>query len=227
MRSTGRTDRLDELAQAAGTVFMGRGFVRARMSDVAALAEVSQGLLYTYFESKEALILYVAQREIAGEPVPVEDLPIPDPGPLAAMQMIGRALEEAFVMPTLQQAVGTTDHTVDELAEILRELYHSVARWRRLIRMVEMTARDLADVKQKFYARGRRPFVGTLARYLEQGIASGAFRPVPDAAIAARLMIETIAWFANHRHGDLDSADIPDDVAEEMVIDMLVASVRP
>jgi AcrR family transcriptional regulator len=218
-------DRLDELALAARQVFMAKGFVRARMSDVASLAEVSQGLLYTYFASKDALVLHVIDREIADAPLPAPELPIPDPDPGAATARANAALKSAFAFPALHAAVETGTHDAAELDQILRAIYDAVARWRWVLRMMEMTARDITEVKQRYYTRGRRPFVETLGRYLDAGIASGAFRPVPDTAIAARLLVETIAWFANHRFGDLDSADIEDDVAEETVIDMLKASV--
>jgi hypothetical protein len=56
-------------------------------------------------------------------------------------------------------------------------------------------------------------------------VASGHFAPVPDPEVAARFVIETVAWFANHRYGDYDGAQIPDDVAEETVVQLVTAGL--
>ncbi len=66
-----------------------------------------------------------------------------------------------------------------------------------------------------------------LTRYLERRIASGALRAVPDPATAARLVLETITWFARHRLGDADSANIEDAIARETTIDFLVHGLAP
>ncbi len=48
-------DRLDQILQAATRVFARTGLENSRMSLVASEAGVSQGTLYNYVESKEAL----------------------------------------------------------------------------------------------------------------------------------------------------------------------------
>jgi hypothetical protein len=51
------------------------------------------------------------------------------------------------------------------------------------------------------------------------------FRPIPDADVAARYLIETVSWFANHRYGDHDGKKIPDEVARTTVIDLVTNSM--
>ena len=50
------------------------------------------------------------------------------------------------------------------------------------------------------------------------------FRSVPDIPAAARFIVETIAWFAMHRHGDLDSAMLDDDTCRTTVRHLLLAA---
>lgn len=51
---------------------------------------------------------------------------------------------------------------------------------------------------------------------------------MPDVAATARLVDETQAWSARHRHGDQDAGDVAgDDVARATVIDVLVAGLLP
>ena len=47
--------------------------------------------------------------------------------------------------------------------------------------------------------------------------------PIPQ--VAARFVIETVAWFANHRYGDHDGAQIPNDVAEATVVQLVTAGL--
>jgi hypothetical protein len=42
--------------------------------------------------------------------------------------------------------------------------------------------------------------------------------------VAARFIVESVAWFAYHRHGDADSKMIDDVAAEETVVDLLLAA---
>ena len=57
--------------------------------------------------------------------------------------------------------------------------------------------------------------------------AEGRLRPVPDAAIAARLLIETTAWFAWHRLGDPAPQPMDDSLARETVIAVLSRGLLP
>jgi len=53
--------RPSELTAAALALFVEKGFAATRLEDVAALAGVSKGTLYLYFDSKEALFKAVIQ----------------------------------------------------------------------------------------------------------------------------------------------------------------------
>lgn len=57
--------RPSELTAAALTLFVEKGFAATRLDDVAALAGVSKGTLYLYFDSKEALFKAVIQEGMA------------------------------------------------------------------------------------------------------------------------------------------------------------------
>lgn len=53
--------RADQITTAASEVFLKSGFHGASMQDIARAAGVSMGLLYRYFESKEAIVASVAR----------------------------------------------------------------------------------------------------------------------------------------------------------------------
>src|ERR1700675_1554228 len=49
-------DRRDQIIDAAMQVFAQKGFIRATNKDIAREAGITPGLIYYYFESKEALL---------------------------------------------------------------------------------------------------------------------------------------------------------------------------
>jgi AcrR family transcriptional regulator len=218
---------LEQLGQAALGVFKQRGYRQARMSDVARAMGVSQGLLYTYVESKEALLHHVVEHIVGGREPAVNDLPLRAPPPAETAALIEGTLRPGLTVPALDAALarGEVGEPRAELEAIISQLYAGLARWRDLLALLERLALDDPDVRDRFYTRGRRPFVARLATFLERGIAAGTFRPVPDPAVAARLVLETVAWFAYHRHDDLDSATIDDSLAERTVVDLLTAAL--
>ena len=47
---------------------------------------------------------------------------------------------------------------------------------------------------------------GARRTYLSARVDAGVLPPVPGVSVAARFIVETVAWFAMHRRGDPDSA---------------------
>jgi hypothetical protein len=97
----------------------------------------------------------------------------------------------------------------------------------RLLSLIERSAQDLPDLAALYFHHWRRGQVSDLAGYLGRRIEAGYLRPVPDVPIAARFMVETIAWFAWHRHRDPDSAMIGDVQARASVTALLLAAFVP
>lgn len=60
-----RAQRRSEILAAATRVFVDKGLARAKVTDIAAAANLSNGLLYHYFPSKEAVFEAIALEMIA------------------------------------------------------------------------------------------------------------------------------------------------------------------
>jgi AcrR family transcriptional regulator len=223
------SDRLDELVESALRVFAQKGYARAQMADVAREMGVSQGTLYNYVESKEALFALLIERGVAGngEPVEVGELPVRTPAPGATARRLRERLAEMSELPALGRAIErrSSGDLVAELTEVVQELYDLVARSWRAAAVIERSALDEPELAAMYYVEVRRSIIERLTRYLESRIESGGLRAVPEAAASARLILEVIAWFAYHRHGDPDSAMIDDHTARATVVDFVVASL--
>src|SRR5262245_48972173 len=218
--------RLEDIVEAATVVFLEKGYRRARMDEIARRAGVSPGLLYTYAEDKEALFQLAQLREL-GVDISRSELPVPKPSEKEMQAVARRAFQELVAMPSLTAALAT-DAPVDvraELAAIIGEHYERLHRYRRFVRLTERSALDWPEMTERYYTRGRQPHVRKLGSYISRRVASGLLAPVPDADVAARFVIETIAWFANHRYGDFDGAQIPDDIAQATVVQLVTAGL--
>lgn len=216
------TDRLEQLVEAGGKVFLALGYRRAQMADIAREMGVAPGTLYLYVESKEALFDLVLRRAL-GENDPPSVLPIPATSPEAILERAAARFRRPG-LKVLRAALAQSEpeNVRAEFEAVVREIYSAIHRLRFAIKLVERSALDWPELARLFYAEGRKEMLGEITRYLELRTGQGRLRPMPDAAVAARLINETCAWFAMHRYGDYDAAGIDAAVAEQTVIQALV-----
>jgi hypothetical protein len=66
-----------------------------------------------------------------------------------------------------------------------------------------------------------------LTRYVQARVEAGALRPVRDAEVAGRFILETVTTFARHRHRDPDPQPMDDRVVTDTIVDLVVASLVP
>ncbi len=231
MARTRPSDRLSQLRDAALRVFGTKGLRRSRMADVAAAMQVSPGSLYNYVESKEALFHWLLERGASDGAFEVPAaLPIRSPAPGVLEERLREQLAAGFHLPVFEAAL-TRRRVTDvraELEAVLRELYERVETSRRAMTMVERSSLDLPEFFQIYFVSQRRAFFGRFARYVERRQAAGHFRDDVDPVVAARLLLETVTYFARHRFGDPDPGLLPDAaVVRDDVIRLAVAGVLP
>jgi hypothetical protein len=92
------------------------------------------------------------------------------------------------------------------------------------LRLFERCSADLPELAAWFFVETRRGLLEALGGYLRVRIDAGMLRSVPDVPVAARFIVETVAWFAMHRKGDPDSAMLGDDDCRRSVRDLVSAA---
>lgn len=229
MARSAPADRLDHLVAAALQVFCAQGFERTQMADVARALGVAPGTLYRYVESKEALFHLVIDRALRDGAVPAPDLlPLPTPLPGATLKRLRERIAEAMRFPRLEQALERrrVSDPRGELEGVVRELYERIAAMRLGATLVERSAHERPELAKLWYHEARHGFFERLTSYVARRIERGHFRPVPDAAVAARLIVETITWFARHRYSDPEAA-FDAAVAEDTVVQFVLSTLTP
>jgi AcrR family transcriptional regulator len=219
---------LGEVADAAVRVFTAKGFRAAGISDVAGELGLSHGAVYTYADSKQALLHLALLRVLEPEAVAGLAIPVVAPPNERAVDVVKRwaagqsglgGIEGAAQVPVDSTAVAR-----EELAEVVDGLYSFIEEHRVALKLVESCSADLPELAAGYFVETRRGLLDVLGDYLRVRIEAGVLRAVPDVPVAARFVVETVAWFAMHRHDDPDSAMLSDDDCRRGVRDLVAAS---
>jgi AcrR family transcriptional regulator len=207
-------------------VFSLKGFRRAQMADIAREMGMSPGSLYNHVESKEALFYLVIDLGFGEQASRPPSFPVRTPPPGTIAKRVEELFKTAADTPALAAALERprAEDPSAELDAIVRELYAISDRTAAATRMLERSSFDLPELADVFYRKVRGRLVSRIARLIESRADAGQFRRVPYPTVTARLLIETVTWFARNRHGDPASQDITDQAAEEAVVDVLVNS---
>jgi AcrR family transcriptional regulator len=218
-------DRLPQLIACATKVFIEQGYRRTQMDDVATALGVAKGTLYLYVESKEALFDLVVRCADAEPPLPqFASLPLPTPKPGATLTYVRERLARNQTLPALTAALARqrVKDARTELTVILGELYDTLARNRHGIKLLDRSAQDLPELAALWFDNARGGLIATLAHYLETRMQHKLLRPLPDATITARLIIEALSFWAVHRHWDPRPQVVGETVARDTVVQFIL-----
>jgi len=176
--------RPQEIVAAAFEEFAEKGYAATRLEDVAARAQVSKGLPYLYFKTKEELFKAVIRSVIS----PLFD--------------------------AMRERMLTTDLTSEEfLKGPFLSFVQELVRSRRVLiaRLLIAEGHKHPELTAFYYdqviAKGKE----TLRAFIDRGVARGEFRPTalrdfPQLIIAPALM--AVVWrtlFERHHHLDTDA----------------------
>lgn len=230
-------ERFPEVIAAAVRVFTRDGYRTARMSDVAREAGMSEAALYRYVDSKEGLFVLAIRHALLLEPV--EDLssqggmaevfPLKPSSLEETIKHVREFVAEEVPFGSLAKAmrVDEPEDPAAEFESIMRELFSLEAQTREAADMIERSARELPELADLLNSGLRSPVLGVLTEYLDRRVRSGRLRGTPDTAATARLVLETLTWFARHRFSDACGAAIPDRLAEDTAVDALLHALVP
>ncbi len=164
--------RPDEILDAALAVFTERGFDAARVDDIASRAGISKGAVYLYFDSKEALLRGLIEREVA-----------PAAHRLKALADAGG--EDPKATLTLLITVAT---------QLLND-----ARMFATPKLVLSVAPRFAEIAQFYRKRVIDEALGAIASLHRRGVETGVFKDV-DSDIVARMVMGPILVHAMRKH---------------------------
>jgi AcrR family transcriptional regulator len=228
MPRTRSPGRLQEIIAAATDTFIAAGYRQARIEDIALRAGVAPATVHLYAKTKEALFDLVVRAALHDPSVDHVELPYSAPPSGQVIERLWQRLMAASKFPRLARFPPDPppEGAVAEFEGMVRDLYRWQIRHHRAIKLTERCAREWPELAALFYQQFRRTGLAKLGQYLARRAGQGALRATPDPAIAARVVIETVAFFAMHRFSAPDS-EMDDGRAEAVVVDMLTNAMRP
>jgi|SRR5947209_3671127 len=164
-------DRRDQIIDAAMRVFAQKGFTRATNKDIAREAGITPGLIYYYFESKEALLKAIIETR----------------SPIRLMHSLPQQVltlpPEAFLRLMIQQVLNIVEgeNFVSMVRVLLPEVVHGDDR-----QLAELIGNTLQRI------------IGFLGSYIEAKVATGELRPV-DTSLTAQTIFGGVVGFVLRR----------------------------
>lgn len=219
-------DFLPRLLQAATRVFVRGGLKRARMGDIAREMGVAHGSLYNYVESKEALFLLLIERW-GNLTLPADvELPVKTPSMEAIVDRLRHRVESVFPLPALDAALARRRpaNPARELEDVVRELYLRTEESRDGATILERSALDVPELYQLFFEQVRRGLFERMTRYVTNRMRDGDFLKT-DPEVAARFIVESVTFFARHRHLDPDPLLHDDEAIRDSIIVLVTRSL--
>jgi AcrR family transcriptional regulator len=136
----------DKLVEAAREVFAERGFAGTRMGDLADAAGVAHGTVYTYFDTKEDVLLAVLDAVIADLHVAMTPPNVRDP--IARVEAANGAYLESYrahahLLRVAQEAAAGDPRFVDVLLDLRRTHVARVAAAIRKLQADGLASPDL------------------------------------------------------------------------------------
>lgn len=192
--------RPDEILDAALAVFTEKGFDAARVDDIATRAGLSKGAVYLYFDSKDALLKGLIEREVAP----------------AAHRL--RALAEA----SGEDVRATLTLLVTVATQLLSD--PRIFATPKLVLSVAARFPEIGDYYRK---RVIDEAIGAISALHMKGVASGIFRQA-DSDTVARMVMGPLLVYAMRKHvlGAKDKSS-PDERAKAHLEILFNGLVKP
>lgn len=191
-------DRKEQILDAAMRVFAQKGFTRATNKDIAREAGITPGLIYYYFESKEAVLQAVIEQR-------------------SPLQVMGSVSAEMLAMPPelflrfiIQRILGIVEgeQFIGMVRVLLPEVMHDV---------------HAADSQIVQTAKGAFQRIGIfLSKYFETKITSGDLQQF-DVQSTAQLLISSLIGFVLRRQILHDPAVLV--LTHEQIADVITGSI--
>ncbi|MGQ9625303.1 MAG: TetR family transcriptional regulator [Anaerolineae bacterium] len=155
-----KAERADEILEAAARAFAQKGYERATIKEIAAAAEVAEGTIYNYFQSKRDILISILERLITE----------------SMRQVLEYAPEDMESDPK------------NFLRTILRDRLELISRNQELMRAIFTEFHQDSNLRQQFFREIILPLVSRFEMLLEMYSRAEACRPLNPVAVTRAIM---------------------------------------
>jgi len=175
---TSREQKRNRILRAAIEVFASKGYFAARMTDVAAAAEVADGTLYLYFEGKEHLLMSIFD------------------------DVLGRFIER------LDTEISAIEDPIVKLSAMIRLHLETLGRDHALAHVLQIETRHSRRFMSLFTRGKLGEYLNRVRDIIMEGQELGVFRGDISPGLATNLVFGAVDeavtnWLLADRPGDL------------------------
>jgi AcrR family transcriptional regulator len=185
-----RAEREAEILEAARGVFAERGYGAAAVAEIAARAGVVEGTVYSYFETKRALLIAVM-----------------------------KAFYEDLIRDT-ESGLHAVRGTENQLRFVIRRQLDTFTSDLGLCRVIIREARPDVALYDEAVLELNRRYTGLALRVLEEGVENGSLREDLVPSVIRDLLyggIEHAVWRFVFSDGELDAGMLADQLADALL----------
>jgi len=143
--------RQDQILDAAWVCFAERGYHRSTMQDIATKAGLSTGAIYLYYDSKEALLMAINQRNLETGRQVIQDVRERSAGPISAMRSLGEAMISVFSDPGFETATRLSIEMWPEVIrspELAANSRREIGFWREEVGKLLREAQEAGEIRE-------------------------------------------------------------------------------
>ncbi len=155
-------DKRRRILDAAVTVFAQNGFYNSKVSQVAREAGVADGTIYLYFKNKEDILIQVFIDSMAA------------------------------ILARQETALANLTDPAEKLRVFIATHFNSVAESRALAEVLTVEVRQSSKFMRGTDMKPFGQYLGMIARIIDDGVVSGAFRSNVDSRLSARAIFGAI-----------------------------------
>ncbi len=185
-----RAERKAEILDAARSVFAERGYGAAAVAEIATRAGVVEGTVYSYFETKRALLIAVM-----------------------------KAFYDDLISDT-ESGLRAVRGTENQLRFVIRRHIDTFTSDLGLCRVIIREARPDVALYDEAILKLNRRYTGLALRVLEEGISNGSLREDLVPSVIRDLLyggIEHAVWRFVFSDGELDAGMLADQLADALL----------
>ncbi|WP_372370036.1 TetR/AcrR family transcriptional regulator [Candidatus Uabimicrobium sp. HlEnr_7] len=219
-------NKVENIIKAATDIFISNGYKRSKMEDVTKTLGLSTGSIYRYFKSKEALFDLVIRVNINNIDIKKITWPLASSGNTLDFLHKATLLENRF--PTLNNALEDKANGEQnaQFAQIIGEIYDVLTKYRLGIKLIESSALDWPELAELWFKKRRQQMFTMLTSYIKKNISNGNISRSFDVNASVRFVVNTITFFAIHRHFDIIPTEFNEVTSRQMAIEMVMRALQ-
>lgn len=191
-----RDNRLYDIVDAAGRLFVLKGYNQTQISDIAKAAGIATGSIYNLFASKKAIFQFVLA-SIFDESFFNEERTFPIAEiDMRVLEMKIIARSELSMKDIFPQLTGE-DENASSFRDVLSKAFDFISKYGTGLLIFERNTSGWQDLCEVYFQR-RRTFIQAFEDCVERYIQKGEIRHLDQPQHHTRLIIETLSWWGMH-----------------------------